>query len=113
MHQPDALIHLSILPMQVCGDRLLTSHDPSEARLLDGEIVLGWAQLKLEAIEAEVVAALKSEQQLRGYVTSGRMQRDLGRINLLLGVLGALNRIRGSAAFAQGGRHTGGGATTG
>jgi len=99
--------------MQVCGDRLLTSHDPGEARLLDGEIVLGWAQVKLGAIEAEVVAALKSEQQFRGYMASGRMQRDLGRVSLLLGVLRALDRIRGSsAAAAHGGRCAGGGRNT-
>ena len=92
------------LPFQVCGDRLLTSHDPKEARLLDGEIVLGWAQQTLSAIEAVAVAALKSDPQFRAYI-SRQMQRDLGRVNLLMGILEALERIRGSAA----GRHTGGG----
>ena len=51
--------------LQVCGDRLLTSHDPAEARLLDGEIVLGWARQALAAIEAAAVAALKSEPQFQ------------------------------------------------
>ena len=51
--------------LQVCGDRLLTSHDPAEARLLDGEIVLGWARQALAAIETAAVAALKSEPQFQ------------------------------------------------
>ena len=68
-----------LIPRQVCGDRLLTSADPAEARLLDGEIVVEWAQRALAAAEAAVVAALKSEPQFSSYVQS-RMQKDLGRV---------------------------------
>ena len=63
-----APLHHFLFPrptLQVCGDRLLTSHDPAEARLLDGEIVLGWARQALAAIEAAAVAALKSEPQFQ------------------------------------------------
>jgi hypothetical protein len=85
---------------EVCGDRLLTSNDPTEAQLLDGEFVRRWCQKTLAQIEGELVAALKSDLVFQEY--QGRqVAKDLGRVSMLRSVLDALDRIWG------GGGHSG------
>lgn len=78
----------------VCADRLLTSDDPGQAQLLDGEFVRGWAAKALESIEAGAVGALKSDQAFADYV-EGQLQQDLRKVSHLKLVLEALKRIRG------------------
>jgi hypothetical protein len=87
---------------EVVGDRLLTSHDPSEAQLLDGEFVLSWCSLTLHKIEANTIAILKSEQMFQDY-QSKDLYKDLGKIYFLCQILAALERIKALTRFASAG----------
>lgn len=78
---------------EVCGDPALTSNDPAEAQLLDGEFVRSWCEKTLQQIESAVVAALMSDQQFRQFQAT-QLHTELGKVSILLSVLEALERIR-------------------
>jgi len=78
---------------EVCGDRHLTSNDPVDAQLLDGQFVKEWCQSTLQHMESELVTTLKNEQLFQQFQTR-ELQKQIGKANVLVDVLHALARIR-------------------
>lgn len=91
------------LPVQVCSDRLLTSSDPIEAFLLDGECVRRWAAKKLSVSQGRLSSWLG-----RGLAALGGspvVPKELAKLRMLQLVFRALAQpAPAAAAFGAAGR---------
>lgn len=91
----------------VCADRHLTSNDPLEAWLLDGDLVKAWSCACLQRAEQAAVAALTSDHAFGAFAAT-QLQQQLAQARVLVSVLKALDRIRsgsgrGTSAGSGGG----------
>ena len=85
----------------VCADRYLTSNDPLEAWLLDGEFVKAWCSTCLKRAEQAAVGSLTSDQTFAAFSASGQLQQQLAQARVLAGVLRSLDRIRSGGRGAS------------
>ena len=84
--------------MEVVCDKHLTSDDPLEATLLDGSFVKQWCRKTLEQAEKLLGQVLRSEPDLQDFLTKGKIERELGKANIVVSVLKALDGARQGGA---------------